>query len=64
LLPIIGIGFYPKLVTQTYDAKAVEIAAHTRQILPVVAHQQPTSLYSHLFVAPTLASSELVNISK
>lgn len=34
LLPIIGIGFYPKLATQTYDVKAVELAAHARQVLP------------------------------
>ncbi|MDZ8188481.1 MAG: NAD(P)H-quinone oxidoreductase subunit 4 [Nostoc sp. ChiSLP02] len=67
LLPIIGIGFYPKLATQTYDVKTVEVAAHARQVLPVVAHQQPSSLYSRIFTAPTLASSQvetLVNISK
>jgi NAD(P)H-quinone oxidoreductase subunit 4 len=67
LVPIIGIGFYPKLITQTYDVKAVELAAHARQVLPVVAHQQPSSLYSRLFKAPTLAASpveSLVNISE
>ena len=58
LLPIIGIGFYPKLVTETYDVKTVEVAAHARQVLPVVAHQQPTSLYSQIFSAPTVASVE------
>jgi NAD(P)H-quinone oxidoreductase subunit 4 len=58
LLPIIGIGFYPKLVTETYDVKTVEVAAHARQVLPVVARQQPTSLYSQVFAAPTLASAE------
>jgi NAD(P)H-quinone oxidoreductase subunit 4 len=66
LLPIIGIGFYPKLATQTYDVKTVELATHARQVLPVVAHQQPSSLYSRIFTAPTLASSQvesLVNIS-
>ncbi|TAE57434.1 MAG: NADH-quinone oxidoreductase subunit M [Nostocales cyanobacterium] len=58
LLPIIGIGFYPKLVTETYDVKTVEVAAHARQVLPVVARQQPTNLYSQVFAAPTLASAE------
>ena len=62
LVPIIGIGFYPKMITQTYDVKTVEIAAHARQVLPVVARQQPTNLYSQIFTAPTLASSEIVNI--
>ncbi|MEA5616328.1 NAD(P)H-quinone oxidoreductase subunit 4 [Cronbergia sp. UHCC 0137] len=64
LIPIIGIGFYPKLVTQTYDVKTVEVAAHARQVLPVVARQQPTNLYSQIFTTPTLASSEIVNIAK
>jgi NAD(P)H-quinone oxidoreductase subunit 4 len=66
LLPIIGIGFYPKLATQTYDAKTVEVAAHARQFLPVVAKQQPSSLYSTIITAPTLANSQvpsLVNIA-
>jgi NAD(P)H-quinone oxidoreductase subunit 4 len=62
LIPIIGIGFYPKMITQTYDVKTVEIAAHARQVLPVVARQQPTNLYSQIFTAPTLANSEIVNI--
>jgi NAD(P)H-quinone oxidoreductase subunit 4 len=67
LLPIIGIGFYPKLATQTYDVKAVELAAHAREVLPIVAHQQPSSLYSRILSAPTLANSQVessINISK
>ena len=67
LLPIIGIGFYPKLATQTYDVKAVEVAAHARQVLPIVAQQQPSSLYSRVFTSPTLADSQvegLVSISE
>ncbi|MBW4615362.1 MAG: NAD(P)H-quinone oxidoreductase subunit 4 [Desmonostoc vinosum HA7617-LM4] len=67
LIPIISIGLYPKLATQTYDVKATEVATHARQVLPVVAHQQPSSLYSRIFTAPTLATSEvesLVNIAE
>ena len=67
IVPIIGIGFYPKMATQTYDVKTVELAAHARQVLPVFAHQQPSSLYSSLFTAPTLANSQVessVNISE
>lgn len=64
LIPIIGIGFYPKLATQTYDVKTVEVAAHARQVLPIIARQQPANLYSEIFTAPTLASSEIVNIAK
>lgn len=62
LVPIIGIGFYPKMITQTYDVKTVEVAAHARQVLPVVARQQPTNLYSQIFTTPTLASSKIGNI--
>lgn len=67
ILPIIGIGLYPKIVTQTYDVKTVEVATHARQVLPVVGGQQPVSMYSQIFTAPTLASAQvenLVNISK
>ncbi len=34
LLPIIGIGFYPKLMTHTYDVKTVEVSAIVRDALP------------------------------
>ncbi|MFM5896424.1 MAG: NAD(P)H-quinone oxidoreductase subunit 4, partial [Dolichospermum sp.] len=34
LIPVIGIGFYPKMITQVYDVKTVEVAAHARQVLP------------------------------
>lgn len=40
LLPIIGIGLYPKLMTQTYDVKAVAVAAEMREVLPIVAQQK------------------------
>lgn len=55
LLPIIGIGFYPKLVTQTYDAKTVEVAAHARNALPTVAVDQPLQL-SQVSMAPELTA--------
>ncbi len=46
LVPIIGIGFYPKIVTQTYDVTTVAIAAHLREALPTIAHVEDTSLYA------------------
>jgi NAD(P)H-quinone oxidoreductase subunit 4 len=42
--------------------KTVEVAAHARQVLPVIARQQPANLYSQIFTTPTLANSEVVNI--
>ncbi|MGB3654361.1 MAG: NADH-quinone oxidoreductase subunit M, partial [Rivularia sp. (in: cyanobacteria)] len=67
LLPIIGIGLYPKLATQTYDVKTQELAAHAREALPVVASEQSSSLYSQVFTTPTVADSKvasLVNVAK
>jgi NAD(P)H-quinone oxidoreductase subunit 4 len=66
LLPIIGIGLYPKLATQTYDVKIQEVAVRVREALPVVASQQPSSLYSQVLGAPTVADSKvaLVNVTK
>ncbi|QDZ39219.1 NAD(P)H-quinone oxidoreductase subunit 4 [Euhalothece natronophila Z-M001] len=61
LLPIIGIGFYPKLATQTYDVKTVEVALKARDaVTPVIAERGNTfraslnPFYSPGFVAPTL----------
>ncbi len=34
LVPIIGIGFYPKLVTQIYDATTAQLTAIARQSVP------------------------------
>jgi len=62
LLPIIGIGLYPKIVTQVYDVKTVAVAAQVRNVLPVIAQQQPSSLYATTISAPSLASSESVEL--
>ena len=44
LIPIICIGLYPKLVTQTYDVKTTQVAAHQHQVLANVL--QTKSLYA------------------
>ncbi|XGV98868.1 MAG: NAD(P)H-quinone oxidoreductase subunit 4 [Leptolyngbya sp. BL-A-14] len=66
LLPVIGIGLYPKLLTQTYDAKTVEIASHVRLAASTVAHQSLEG-FSRLSEAPTFsrpATPELLGILK
>ncbi len=63
LLPIIGIGLYPKLATQTYDVKTQELAVHAREALPVIASEQPSSLYSKVISAPTLADSNVADLA-
>ncbi len=40
LVPIIGIGFYPKLLTQVYDATTTSLTAHLRDSVPTIAHKQ------------------------
>ncbi|HEY9653073.1 MAG TPA: proton-conducting transporter membrane subunit, partial [Coleofasciculaceae cyanobacterium] len=53
LVPIIGIGLYPKVAMQTYDVKTVAIAAQVRNALPTIA-QERANLYSGTFNAPQL----------
>jgi NAD(P)H-quinone oxidoreductase subunit 4 len=43
LIPIIGIGFYPKLLTQIYDVKTLEITAKLENSLTTLADQQMRS---------------------
>jgi NAD(P)H-quinone oxidoreductase subunit 4 len=57
LIPIVGIGFYPKLITQIYDAKTDAVATHARQTFSVVAQEHP-NLYSAGFIAPQLPSAQ------
>jgi NAD(P)H-quinone oxidoreductase subunit 4 len=57
MIPIVGIGFYPKLITQVYDAKTEAVATHARQTFSVVAQEHP-NLYSAGFIAPQLPNSQ------
>jgi NAD(P)H-quinone oxidoreductase subunit 4 len=62
LIPIIGIGLYPKLVTQAYDSTTVAVSSHLRSALPTIAESESASLYAQLtdwrsntaVVAPTM----------
>ncbi|MDX2211798.1 MAG: NAD(P)H-quinone oxidoreductase subunit 4 [Oculatellaceae cyanobacterium bins.114] len=66
LIPIIGIGIYPKLATQTYDVKTVEVASHLQTVLPTLA-QQPLNLNTPVFKAPVVLGTdvkELVSLAE
>jgi NAD(P)H-quinone oxidoreductase subunit 4 len=52
LIPIVGIGLYPKIATQTYDATTVAVATHLQQ---VVAHGESRTALSEGFWAPSIA---------
>ena len=40
LVPIIGVGFYPKLLTQIYDPTTTALTARLRDSVPTIARQQ------------------------
>jgi NAD(P)H-quinone oxidoreductase subunit 4 len=52
LVPIIGIGLYPKLLTQMYDATTIQLTARLRDSLPTLAHQSLNTTVS--FTAPEI----------
>lgn len=55
LVPIIGIGLYPKVATQVYDAKTVAVATRAQDTLLLA--EQPSGLYAYLLNAPQLTAS-------
>jgi NAD(P)H-quinone oxidoreductase subunit 4 len=57
LVPVIGIGLYPKLATQTYDAKTVAVAERVQSTLPLLANL-PGPFYSQVLVAPELTAMQ------
>lgn len=61
LIPIIGIGVYPKLATQTYDVKTVELAQQVRQVLPLIAEQPLLS--PPKLTTPTLIGTETKSLA-
>ncbi len=58
LLPVIGIGFYPKLATQVYDVKTVAINTQIKESYSQIA-QAKGHIYAKGFWAPTIAETEL-----
>ena len=62
LLPIIGIGFYPKMATEVYDVKTVAVNSQVRQSYVAIAQKNPR-LYAKRLPAPQIADSDLVDVS-
>jgi NAD(P)H-quinone oxidoreductase subunit 4 len=55
LVPIIGVGFYPKLLTQIYDVTTTSMTAHLRESVPTIAHKQSTPVaLGELLQAPKI----------
>ncbi len=57
LVPIMIVGVYPKLATQTYDVTTVAVASQIQQGLPTVATQS-FPLYAQVQTAPNLAAPD------
>jgi NAD(P)H-quinone oxidoreductase subunit 4 len=58
MVPMVVIGFYPKLATQTYDVKTTQVIAELQDTIAVVAQQRSNSsqLASLPFQSPNLSS--------
>jgi NAD(P)H-quinone oxidoreductase subunit 4 len=55
-VPIIGVGFYPKLLTQIYDSTTTTLTAHLRNSVPTIAHKQSTSIaLGDVLIAPSIS---------
>ena len=48
LIPIIGIGFYPKVVTQIYDATTTKLAGTLRDAVPALANKRDNNRLASL----------------
>ncbi|MGF1521444.1 MAG: NAD(P)H-quinone oxidoreductase subunit 4 [Leptolyngbyaceae cyanobacterium] len=57
LVPVIGIGLYPKLATQTYDAKTVAVLNRVQDTVMLVAEQPKQPLFSAIASPERTASA-------
>ncbi|WP_448596415.1 photosynthetic/respiratory NAD(P)H-quinone oxidoreductase subunit D1 [Thermoleptolyngbya sp.] len=59
LIPIIGIGFYPKLITQMYDSTMEQVTAELQESFAIAAAEKETAILSKqaLLKAPAISSS-------
>ena len=60
LVPIIGIGLYPKVVTQMYDSTTTQLTALMRQSVPTLVNNNPIATNTQELVslnAPIIGKS-------
>jgi len=58
---VVGIGFYPKLATQLYDAKTVAVNAQVRESYTQISQANP-KIYATGFLAPQPHTTEVVPV--
>jgi NAD(P)H-quinone oxidoreductase subunit 4 len=61
LLPIIGIGLYPKLAMQVYDVKTVAVNADVHQSYIQIAQEHP-QIYASKFLAPRFSEPQTPSV--
>ncbi|MBD2246870.1 NAD(P)H-quinone oxidoreductase subunit 4 [Nostoc sp. FACHB-888] len=61
LLMIIGIGFYPKMAMQMYDAKTVAVNANIRQSYAIVSQTNP-QIYAKGLLVPQVSEVEVAPV--
>jgi NAD(P)H-quinone oxidoreductase subunit 4 len=61
LVPIILVGFYPRLLTQTYDATTVQIATDARNAIPTLASGELVTL-PQVSMAPAIEAMSKVSL--
>ncbi len=61
LLMIIGIGFYPKMAMQMYDAKTVAVNANVRQSYAIVSQTNP-QIYAKGLLVPQVSEVEVAPV--
>ncbi len=62
LFPIIGIGLYPKMLTQVYDAKTVQLTTRIRQSVPTLAAQSlPLQVAGYQGLAASIYQAPEIN---
>jgi NAD(P)H-quinone oxidoreductase subunit 4 len=54
LVPIIGVGLYPKILTQMYDATTVQLTARLRASVPTLADSTSENVASQALQAPEI----------
>jgi NAD(P)H-quinone oxidoreductase subunit 4 len=58
---IIGIGVYPKMAMQMYDAKTVAVNAQVRESYTQIAEVNP-QIFAQRFLTPKVAESEVTPV--
>ena len=61
LIPIIGIGLYPKLVTQIYDSSITQLTAKIRNSVPSLVGKATTPSNQYSMMSVTAPKIEVVN---